>query len=300
MIVRIMTWGGIGDILLMTPSLRALKHLDRNVGLEVICIDQHHFDVLRYNPHIDRLDLVPAPLVFPGPISLGHMSATFEGEQYKRLDYGRLFPMVIGRPATRTIAAILGLELADPTLEIFLTEDEEAQARETMAPFNTPVVIHVTSRCSVNQNWSLSMWEQLVRRNPQYTFVQLGLSDEQKIPGSVDLRSRTAIRQSIALIKYAKGFVGVVSSMAHATNAVGAPAVVLFGPSSPEVWSHSNIRPVTKRMRCSPCIDLLGGHACPYGAPCLSEIAVEDVELAVREQIDLLGGSHSQRDKLCG
>jgi ADP-heptose:LPS heptosyltransferase len=290
MIVRIMPWGGIGDILLMTPSLKALKQSQPGLSLEVLCVDQRHFDVLWRNPHIDCLDLVPTRVVFPGEISLGYMSASFRGDQYKRLDYSRLFPTVMCQPATRIIASILGLELVDPTLEVFLTEDEEADARTTMSQYNTPVAIHVTSTCSANQNWSLSRWEELVRRNPQYTFVQLGLKEEDSVSGTVDLRGRTNIRQSIALLKYAKGFVGVVSSMAHATNAVGTPAVVLFGPSAPEVWSHSNTRVITKRLRCSPCIDLLGKELCPYGAPCLSEIAVEDVELALREQLDLAAG----------
>jgi hypothetical protein len=80
----------------------------------------------------------------------------------------------------------------------------------------------------------------------------------------VDLRGETSVRESVALLRHALAFVGVVSFLAHATNATGTPAVVLFGPSAPNVWAHPNQMVINKSLRCAPCIDTLAGHPCPY------------------------------------
>jgi ADP-heptose:LPS heptosyltransferase len=81
-------------------------------------------------------------------------------------------------------------------------------------------------------------WEALVASHPELTFVQLGSREESPIRGTVDMRGETSVRESVALLRHALAFVGVASFLAHATNATGTPAVVLFGPSAPNVWAH--------------------------------------------------------------
>jgi ADP-heptose:LPS heptosyltransferase len=87
------------------------------------------------------------------------------------------------------------------------------------------------------------------------------------------------------LLRHVLAFVGVVSFLAHATNATGTPAVVLFGPSAPNVWAHRNQLVINKSVRCALCIDTLAGHPCPYGAPCLGDISVAEVGEALRAQL---------------
>lgn len=200
--------------------------------------------------------------------------------------YGRFHPsLLINRHATEIIAEMLDVSLIDRKLQVALTNSEENGGKAIVEQYNNPVAIHVTGRCCESKNWPTQKWEELVKRNSQYTFLQLGLPEEVQIRGAIDLRGKTTIREAIALLKYVKGFVGVDSSIAHAANAVDTTGVVLFGPSTPEVWAHSNVKVITKRLRCAPCVDFLVGTKCPYGAPCLADISVEEVELALREQI---------------
>jgi ADP-heptose:LPS heptosyltransferase len=198
--------------------------------------------------------------------------------------YSQCMPTISRLHATEIIGQMLNVPIDDRLLDIFLTQAEEARARETMRAFHNPVVIQVTSRCSENKNWLPERWEALVSRNPQYPFVQLGVAEEPAISGAIDLRGKTSIRESLALLKYASAFVGVESFLAHAANALGTPGVVLFGPTPADVWGHRNSTIVTKGLRCAPCSDLLRGTPCPYGRPCMTTIPVEEVELALRQR----------------
>jgi ADP-heptose:LPS heptosyltransferase len=256
----------------------------------VFCTNRLHHELLEHNPHIDVLTTTESFR----PVELLHRLVwAIRGprqqaqQRFKLPAYARHFPMLLtNKHATEIIADMLNVTLADRKLEVFLTKEEEASAKTFLNSYETPVAIHVTSNCCDSQNWSSLKWESLVQRNPRLTFLQLGSSEEVRISGTVDLRGRTTLRESIALLKHVRSFVGVVSSMAHATNAVGTPAVVLFGPSAPEVWAHPNIEVITKNLRCAPCVDFLVGSKCPYGAPCLSDITVQDVEGALFRQMD--------------
>jgi ADP-heptose:LPS heptosyltransferase len=292
---RIMTVGGIGDVLLLTPALRALKQAHPSCVVKVYAISPAHYDVLRHNPHINSLKLVRRGRTLQwlrsSPIDFACLwlnrlpGARFRLRPIENSGYARLCPSLLAnRHATEIIGEKLGVKVTDRRLEVYLTATEENKARDIVQRYRNPVALHITSSCSENQNWPLDKWNDLVKRNPQYDFIQLGLSDEKRVEGALDLRSKLGIRESVAVLKHVRGFVGVVSSLAHASNAVGTPSVVLFGASTPSVWGHANHEIVTKRLRCSPCIDMLAGVKCPYGAPCMSDISVEEVEAAIEKQ----------------
>jgi ADP-heptose:LPS heptosyltransferase len=292
--IDVMTWGGIGDILLLTPALRALKQKHQTSRLRVFCSQASHFQVLEHNPHIDvlriyqggwNLTALGRPVVFYRWLRHQVMGPRRRDRRRFYLpQYGNLQPTLLrNRHATELIGELLGVEVRDRTLEVFLTQSEEAKGKAIATRYKNPIAMHITSTCCENQNWRAENWDALVARNPQYTFLQLGLKDETAVRGTVDLRGTLTLRESFAVLKFADAFVGVVSSMAHATNALGTKGVVLFGPSAPEVWAHPNNITLTKNLRCAPCVDYLVGVECPYGAPCLSEITIEEVECALRK-----------------
>ena len=203
---------------------------------------------------------------------------------YDLADYGRLQPMRMGQHATEVIGEMLNVRIDERRLDVFLTESEEHAAQRALSTLRNPIALHVTSRSSASARWPIENWEALVRRNPDCTFFQLGMPDEETVAGCVDLRGKS-LRESIALLKYSSSFIGLASSFSHATNAVGLPGVVLFGPSAPAVWAHANNINLTKALRCSPCVDTVLDAQCPYRAECLSEIGVDQVERALRQQL---------------
>jgi len=278
--IRLATVGGLGDVLLSTPVYRTLKKIHGNSRIKVYCRNRTEIQLLNGNPYIDKLWTVPFHKALYCFI---HYYLRLKG--YHNLHYGinpSLFP---GKNASDSIAEILGLNQEDNKLEIYLTKKEEAKAKARLSPYRNPIIIHGCGVSSDNKNWSVQRWEQLIREMPDYTFIQLGLSKEARLTGAIDFRGKTTIRESIALIKYGLSFIGVDSSLSHATNAFDVAGVVLFGPSTPVVWGHSNNINLYKATRCSPCIDLLKNSRCPYGKECMQNIEVLDVKAAVLAQI---------------
>ncbi len=69
------------------------------------------------------------------------------------------------------------------------------------------------------------------------------------------------------------------SGPAHIAAAVGTPALVLFGPTSPERWTPPGrlVTSLSLNLSCSPCSNH-GGERCPIGThACLKELAVDQV-----------------------
>jgi ADP-heptose:LPS heptosyltransferase len=281
--IVIVSWGGMGDALLTTPLFRAIKEQLPGSRTIVYSITYTHYDVFLNNPYIDKLRrygrLTKAKLA---------LLNRFKSVKVFVPSYGDYMPgLFYSKNATEIIAEMFGVRLENKQVMVFLTREEEEVGRRLNSQYPTPIAIHVTSNYSSNQNWPISHWAELVRRNPQYTFLQLGLPHEKLIPGVVDLRGKLTLREQFAVLKYARAFVGVVSSLAHATNAFGTPGVVFYGPSTPLVWGHSNNCNLDLKLPCAPCVDILAGVPCPYGAPCMSGISVSDVEQALEQQLAL-------------
>jgi ADP-heptose:LPS heptosyltransferase len=281
-IYRVITWGGLGDVMLSTPTFAALKRRNPGCRIIVYCLSKNHAYILKNNPDIDHVRSISA---IRNPLS--YLLYRFKLAHFYRGNYGHTHPSLFyKKSATEIVAEIFEVELKSRRIRIFFTEKERLEARERMAGYTNPIILHISSRTSGNQEWPLSNWGDVVKSMPGYTFIQLGVISEAKVEGVVDLRGKTSIRQAMALIEHCISFVGVNSSLSHVTNVFGIPGVVLFGPSNPEIWGHDNNINIYKEWRCAPCIDLLLSSKCPYARPCMAAITVEDVKNALAYQVN--------------
>jgi ADP-heptose:LPS heptosyltransferase len=278
--IYIKSWGGIGDVILTTPVFKEVKQQLPGYKVVVVCNSKRDMEVYENNPHIDSI-------VYSNSF-IGRLIALYErmGKvKIYNMDYGRLFPSILySQKAAQIIADILEIKLTDTKLQLFTTEKEEAKAKEILNKYKRPVLIHITSNCSSNQMWPIINWEELIKTTPEFTFIQLGLTNETRIQGAIDLRGKTTLRDAFSLMKHAHGFVGVVSFLSHVTNAFDTKGVVLFGPSSVSVWGHDNNINISKNLPCAPCIDTLHKHDCPFDKPCLRTISVQEVKDALYKQ----------------
>ncbi|WP_169191452.1 MULTISPECIES: glycosyltransferase family 9 protein [Chitinophaga] len=183
------------------------------------------------------------------------------------------------------IADLYNVTLTDKKVQIYLSDEEDRNAQKRIAAYKNPIVMHITSRTTSNQEWQIHNWNELVASMPEYTFLQVGLEDEKPVKNAVDLRGKTSIRETFGLIKYARSFAGVNSIYSHATNAFDTPGVVVWGPAQPTIWGHENNINIYKAVRCSPCLDLILGHPCPYDKRCMSNISVDEVRTALLRQL---------------
>lgn len=280
---RILAWGGLGDGLMLTPTLKALKLREPNCRIIVYSKSKLFDQVLLLNPYIDKLRGIG---LFRNLASSFHYH--FFRHNFHVLAYGRTRPSLFYRNAhaIEVIGKMMGVEIIDKQVQIHITERENDKAVLFLKQYKNPLLIQITSRCSNNQNWPVEKWEELIRRMPECTFLQVGDAHEVKVKGAVDLLGKTTIRESMALLKNVKSFVAVVSFLNHASNAFLSKGVVLFGASPPQNWGYPNNINIYKNTVCSPCIDLLGGDPCPYESECMHKIAVEEVQNALEIQLN--------------
>lgn len=280
-VLRLVSWGGIGDALLTTPLLRSIKNHDAKCKVVVLYSNPDHRHVFAHNPYVNRLKAANG-WRSPGEAFIRTMGW---GKSIV-LNYGAYSPSLYYRKsAAEIIAEMAGFMLTDTTPELYLTPREEDHARAIVASDALPVVLHTTAMCSVNKNWQYEKWVQLVARNPKCSFYQIGTVNERLVHGARDMRDRLGLRLSFALIKCARCLITVDSCFAHVASATGTPAVVLFGPTTPVIWGHRGHREIYGALSCSPCGDILRGARCPYGQMCMTQISIKEVDEAFQSAL---------------
>lgn len=284
--IILVTWGGIGDVIICTPAIKAFKETYQDFKIVVYCLSKSHYDVLRNNPNIDSLRLLKVWRMFRNPIHLFAFLFNRKLVKYTWMCFQPISPSHIYQKSIKEIAAdMLKLKLRDSNVQIFLSSSEMKRSLEMLGPYKNIIIMHIHSRSSQNHHWSHNKWVELIREMPDYTFVQLGLPDELHVEGAIDLRGKTSLREAFALIKCADSFVGIDSNFSHVTNAFDIPGVVLFGDSDPLLWGHENNINIYKKVECSPCYYYLWNEKCPYDHSCMTSISVREVKEALLLQL---------------
>lgn len=287
--IIVVTWGGIGDLVVCTPTLRAIKETHPNRRLIVYCGHPDHPDILKNNPYIDSIRILGTKHMWRYPKHLYRYLFKRNTAKYYFLGFQHIFPNKLYFKHVKEIVpeifADLQVKLRHKNMQMFFTEKEEQKAQQTLSGIKSPIFIHVHSRSSVNHHWPLENWQALVMSLPEYTFIQVGNPDEPRVHGAIDWRGKTKLREICCLLKFASSFVGVDSGLAHLTNAVELPGVVLWGDSNPVYWGHDNNINIYKGIRCSPCYYYMVNDPCPYGHECMNSITVDEVRRAVIRQV---------------
>jgi hypothetical protein len=115
----------------------------------------------------------------------------------------------------------------------------------------------------------------------QHTFVQIGAPSDPLFPGAVDLRGKTSLRQTAAVLANSSLFLGLEGFLAHLARAVNCPGVIVFGGRArAETFGYSANKNLVSAPPCSPC-----GYRsmCPQSMVCMSQISPEVVAAAVLE-----------------
>lgn len=104
---------------------------------------------------------------------------------------------------------------------------------------------------------------------------------------SMDLSGKSSLVEVLGILGLSRVFVGNDSGLAHLAAAVGAPTVVVFGPTDPSAtrpWdgprgdgNTARIRVVRRPPACAPC----RYDVCPIEHPCMTGVSVDDVASAI-------------------
>lgn len=277
---RFVIVGGWGDMLLSTPIFKTLKENNPSCKIFLYCTIKDRREIFKNNPYIDKV----SPTTWYTNLFVTYLFI-FKKNEFYHLNYAKSCPSLFPKEkAADIIAQIAKVELSDRRIQLFITPKEDELAKRKLKQYKNPICVQ-SSSFSRNKCWPIDNWELLVAVMPDYTFIQLGETDDEKIKGAIDLCGKTTFRMSAAFIKNSISFLGSDSCLAHVASAFNIPGVALFGPTTPITWGHSSNVNIYKAIRCSPCIDILGEAKCPYNRKCMSLISVDDVKEALLTQL---------------
>ena len=136
-----------------------------------------------------------------------------------------------------------------------------------------------------NKEWIAGRFQEVVHAlRGEYTLVQLGAAEDPPLDGCVDLRGRTSMRESAAIIANSVLFLGQVGFLMHLSRAVDRPAVIIYGGrEQPWQSGYSCNTNLWTDLPCSPCWRWNACHNVSE-RECMKRISVDDVVRAVHER----------------
>jgi hypothetical protein len=168
---------------------------------------------------------------------------------------------------------------------LFLSDQERAAGR--IAP--KQIALHSSGQSAFsamkNKEWLPERLQAVVHAlRGDYTLVQLGSDDDPPLDGCLDLRGRTSMRESAAIIANSVLLLGQVGFLMHLARAVDRPAVIVYGGRElPWQSGYSCNTNLVTELPCSPC---WRWNACdnPIQRECMRRIGVDEVVAAVHER----------------
>lgn len=163
-----------------------------------------------------------------------------------------------------------------------LTADELARGRL----HSRQIAIHSTGAAAAipyaNKEWGAPNFAAVARwLAPDFHLVQLGRATDPALPVATDLRGKTSLRETAAVLANSDVFVGLEGFLMHLARAVECRSVVVFGGRAlPATLGYACNRNLVTAVSCSPC-GLV--NTCNRARECLSRIEPLAVATAARE-----------------
>ena len=177
------------------------------------------------------------------------------------------------------LAGVRGRVSLRPYLPLYPSE------RKAAADYQGSVVIQTSSMTAAapmkNKQWDAARFQEVtdsVARSNKV--VQIGSPNDPPLRGAVDLRGKTRLRESAAILSQARLFVGLSGFLKHLARAVECPAVIIYGgrelPSTTGYVCNVNI---ATSPSCAPCWQR---SACTFEHVCMTSITAGQVIDAVQ------------------
>jgi hypothetical protein len=178
------------------------------------------------------------------------------------------------------------------TLRPYLHLTHEEQRRGVLAPRQVAIMSSGldAKHAMRNKNWSLEKYQGVVTAlRDRYDFVQVGSRNDPPLDGALDLRGRTSLRETAAVLRGSLAFVGQVGFLMHLARAVDCRAVIVYGGrETPAQSGYRCNENLYSAVHCSPCWRL---NTCPYDRMCLAQIGVQHVIDALERQVARAGST---------
>jgi len=264
-----------GDDLLCTAVLRELAARQR----KHVWMMSNHPQLFAGNA--DVAQVVPVDERF-------HFYTTLRGGKYQRLEYATVdLARDLGVQPSRHIIAELCLRAGvTGTIAVrpyfFPTEAEKAQA----AWAGGVIAIQSSGLASKypmrNKQWFAERFQEVVDGlKKECKFVQLGSPSDPPLDGVVDLRGKTGLRETAAVLANCRLYLGNVGFLMHLARAVECPAVIIYGGR--EAPWQSGYTCNANLYSAEPCAPCWFWNKCDFNRICMDKISANQVIGAIHD-----------------
>lgn len=127
-----------------------------------------------------------------------------------------------------------------------------------------------------NKQWFPERFQALVSNLVKsHRLVQVGGVSDPLLDGVLDMRGRTSIRESAAILSNCRLYIGTVGMLMHLARAVDCPSVIIYGGRErPEQSGYSCNINICSVEPCSPCWRF---NKCDHERVCMEHITVDNV-----------------------
>ena len=273
--------GGIGDDLMCTTVFRELKkRSSRRIAMAT-----QHPSLFEKNPDVDQV------IFHPHPRTARWLQ---KGLPLKRLGYADYDPIrdADEPPGENVLIKLLRLVRVTGDVElrpyIFLTEKELTAgklAREQIVMQSTGMSAAHPMR---NKEWYPDRFQTICAElSADVQIIQLGSANDPKLESALDLRGKTSLRQSAAILANSLVFIGLVGGLMHLARAVDCRSVIVYGGrEKPTQTGYVANKNLYSQVRCAPC---WLRNPCDFDRKCMDMITTDQVVAAAAEQISKYG-----------
>jgi hypothetical protein len=273
--------GGLGDHFLCTTVLHEL----RRRGYRGLWLMSNHKDLFLYNKDIDGVVSEDSRYISLIKKLKGHIICPIYETRIYQEDIARTKNWHIISFMCQN-AGITGSIAIRPYLTLLEAEMIEGRLAHQQ------IAIQTSGKGAryylANKEWYPERFQQVVDAlNSKYTFVQIGSSSDQPLKDVIDLRGKTSLRQTGAILKQSIAFVGLVGGLMHLARAVDCRSVIIYGGRElPSQSGYSCNKNLAYPISCAPCWE---NDTCNHNRECMNRITVDSVIEAILEQTGKIG-----------
>jgi len=193
----------------------------------------------------------------------------------------------------------LGVEISKTEPKLYLSEEEKRGAKKLLLKYGIPEdallvginpgAAYGSAKCWLPDRFKMVTQKLLENRQVHILFFADGAGASlvhsicEGLPERViDLGGKTSLRELVSLIASCDVFLTNDSGPMHVAASLKTPLVALFG-STNEIatgpYGHGKV--IHKHVPCSPCYK----RTCPIDFPCMKKIEVNEVYMALKEQL---------------
>ena len=273
--------GGIGDDLLGSCIFREMKKR----GLRGIAFATQHASLFERNHDVDEIIHCR---------NTGSDKWLQLGLPLLRLAYANYNPQTDGdeSPTEHILIKMLRLAGINGPVElrpyVFLTKEEFAAGKLA----ESQVVVQSSGLASAhamrNKEWYPHRFQEVCSElRTDVQVIQLGAKEDPKLEGALDLRGKTSLRESAAILANSFVFIGLVGFLMHLARAVDCRSVIVYGGrEKPAQTGYVANKNLYTQVRCAPC---WLRNPCDYDHKCMDAITSQQVVAAAAEQISKYG-----------